>query len=158
MPRGRKFIRKIEIMPDRKYHDIRLAKFINYVMKKGKKNAALVIVYGALEFLAKQTNQDPISVFEKAIDNAAPIMEVRSTRVGGATYQVPYEVTTARKFTLASRWIIGSACQKHGKPMQELLADELLAAYNNEGAAVKKKLDTHKMAEANKAFAHYARF
>ena len=158
MPRGHKKIKKREILPDSKYQDVRVAKFINYLMLRGKKSLAAEIVYAAFDIVAQKTGKKPLEVFEKAIENAKPLLEVRPTRIGGATYQVPYEVPEARGFTLALKWIIAAARSKKGKAMQEKLAEELLAAYNNEGAAVKKKLDTHKMAEANRAFAHYARF
>ena len=158
MPRGRKFIKKREIQPDFKYGDVRVAKFINYVMKKGKKSLAEKIVYKAFDMVKKKTGKNPLEVFEQAIKNAGPLLEVKPMRIGGATYQVPYEVSSARRFTLGAKWLIEAAQKRQGKPMEEFLAEEILAAYNNEGAAVKKKLDTHKMAEANKAFAHYARF
>jgi len=158
MPRGRQHIKKQIIKPDFKYNDMRIAKFINFLMKKGKKSLAEKIVYDALDIAAKKIDKKPLEVFEKAIDNAGPLLEVRSTRVGGATYQVPYEVVSSRRFTLATRWIIESALKKQGSPMSKFLAEEFMAAYNNEGTAVKNKLDTHKMAEANKAFAHFARF
>jgi len=158
VPRGRKKVKKQILLPDLKYHDVRIAKFINYLMVKGKKSCAEKIVYDALDIASKKIKKDTSEIFAKAIENASPLLEVRSTRIGGANYQVPYEVTESRRFTLASKWIIEAAFSKQGKSMQERLAEEMLSAYNNDGAAVKKKLDTHKMAEANKAFAHYARF
>lgn len=158
MPRGNRKIRKREIKPDRKYGDVRVAKFINYVMRKGKKTLAEKIVYQALEGASKKLGKPPLHVFEKAIENAGPLLEVRPTRVGGASYQVPYEVPPHRRFTLGAKWIIEAARKKQGKSMAEFLEEEFIAAYNNEGAAVKKKLESHKMAEANRAFAHYARF
>jgi len=147
-----------QIEPDLVYNSIRVARLINQIMKRGQKATAQKIVYDCFEGVKQKTKQDPLEVFEKAIDNAGPLLEVRSTRVGGATYQVPYEVVSSRRFTLATRWIIESALKKQGSPMSKFLAEEFMAAYNNEGTAVKNKLDTHKMAEANKAFAHFARF
>jgi len=158
VPRGNRKIKKRETKPDLKYSDVRLAKFINYVMQKGKKSKAEQIVYRALDNAAQKLNKEPLLIFEQAIENAGPVVEVRGTRIGGATYQVPYEVHAHRRFALGAKWIVDAALQKQGKPMADILSKELIAAYNNEGAAVKKKLDTHKMAEANKAFAHYARF
>jgi small subunit ribosomal protein S7 len=158
MPRGQRKIPKRKIQPDSRYHDVRVAKFINYVMRKGKKSLAQRIVYRALEKASQMLNQPPLVVFEKAIENAGPLLEVRPRRIGGVTYQVPYEVPPHRRFTLGAKWIIEAARKRQGKPMEDFLAEELVAAYNNEGTAVKKKLDTHKMAEANRAFAHYARF
>jgi small subunit ribosomal protein S7 len=158
MPRGKKLIKKRTIQPDIKYGDVRIAKFINYVMKRGKQSVASEIVYKAFDKIEKETKKPALEVFNQAIKNTGPLLEVRSTRVGGVTYQVPYEVSPHRRFTLGAKWIIESALKKQGKPMEDFLAEELIAAYNNEGAAVKKKLDLHKTAEANKAFAHYARF
>jgi small subunit ribosomal protein S7 len=136
---------------------IDLGRFINYVMHDGKKSVAETVVYGALEKVGEITKQDPIAVFEKALENAAPMLETASRRVGGANYQVPVEVRPERKFVLAVRWIIGAARSKKGKPMAVKLAEELIAASKNEGAAIKKKQDMHRMAEANRAFAHFAR-
>jgi len=148
----------------KKYHTadavhgrVELSRFINCVMRDGKKSTAEKLVYGALERVKEVTKEDPITVFEKAIENASPMLEVASRRVGGANYQVPREVRPERRFMLAVRWIIGAARAKKGKPMAEKLAEELLAAAKNEGAAIKKKQDTHRMAEANRAFAHFAR-
>lgn len=143
--------------PDLVYNSEKVGKFINYVMKSGKKSAARKIVYGALDVIKeKQKVADPIEIFENAIRNVSPGMEVRSRRVGGANYQVPREVRPERKQALAFRWLIQAASSKKGKPMHMKLADELLAASNNEGEAIKKKENTIKMAEANKAFAHFA--
>jgi small subunit ribosomal protein S7 len=143
--------------PDLVYSSERVGKFINYVMKSGKKTTARKVVYGALEVIKeKQKVENPMEIFENAIRNASPAMEVRSRRVGGANYQVPREVRPERKQSLAFRWIIGAAAAKKGKPMHEKLAEELIAASNNEGEAIKKKENTLKMAEANKAFAHFA--
>lgn len=143
--------------PDPVYHDVVVSKFVNQVMEKGKKNLARTIVYGALEVLKQQTKQDPLEVFHKAIENVAPLLEVRSKRVGGATYQVPVEVQGDRRMSLAMRWIIGAAVAKKKKQMQQKLAEELLLAFKNEGSAVKKREDVHRMAEANRAFAHFQR-
>ena len=154
MRRKRKFTR--EILPDSKYSNVAVAKFINYVMKKGKKATAQKILYRTFDLIQKKHNLDPLVVFETAIKNASPALEVRSRRVGGATYQVPHEVRGERKTALTYRWILAAARSRKGAPMHERLAEELMAAYKNEGPAIKKKLDTHRMAEANKAFAHFA--
>ncbi|MEK7212488.1 MAG: 30S ribosomal protein S7 [Patescibacteria group bacterium] len=142
--------------PDPQHRRIDLGRFINYVMHDGKKSIAEKVVYDALEHVKKESKQDPVAIFEKAIQNASPMLEVASRRVGGANYQVPREVRPERRFILAARWIITAARSRKGKPMAIKLGDELLAASKNEGAAIKKKLDTHKMAEANRAFAHFA--
>jgi small subunit ribosomal protein S7 len=136
---------------------VELGRFINYVMKDGKKSTAEKLVYDAFDKIKATTKEDPMVIFEKALENASPLLEVASRRVGGANYQVPREVRPERKFMLALRWIIGSARSKKGKPMAEKLAEELMAAAKNEGAAIKKKQDMHRMAEANRAFAHFAR-
>ena len=148
----------------KKYHKadivhgrVELGRFINYVMRDGKKSTAETLVYEALDRVKTATKEDPIVVFEKALANASPLLEVATKRVGGANYQVPREVRPERRFILAVRWIIGAARSKKGKPMAEKLAEELIAASKNEGAAIKKKLDMHRMAEANRAFAHFAR-
>ena len=143
--------------PDAVHDRIDLGRFINYVMKDGKKSTAEKLVYGAFKKVAEVTKQEPTVIFEKALENASPMLEVKSKRVGGANYQVPMEVRPERKFMLATRWIIGAARSKKGKPMAEKLAEELIAASKNEGAAIKKKQDMHRMAEANRAFAHFAR-
>jgi small subunit ribosomal protein S7 len=155
--RGTKPVKKREILPDSKYNSTLVAKFINQVMRRGKKSTAEKIVYSAFALIEQKTKKPAIEVLEKALDNAGPILEVRPRRIGGATYQVPLEVSRDRKITLAMRWIISAARARQGKPMFEFLAQELLDAYHNEGVAVKKKEDTHRMAEANRAFAHYAR-
>ncbi len=147
---------KKEITPDPKYGDIQLAKFINNVMQKGKKSLAQRIVYDALEIVKKKIKKDPLEVFNKAMDNASPLLEIKSRRVGGANYQVPYEVRGARKEALAMRWIIEAARKQKTKSMAEKLAREIIAASKNEGEAIKKKQTVHRMAEANKAFAHLA--
>ena len=143
--------------PDGRYNSEKVGKFINYVMEGGKKSTAQDIVYGAFDIIKeKQKIEDPLEVFEAALRNAGPLTEVHSRRIGGANYQVPREVRPERRFMLAFRWIIDAAQAKKGKAMRFKLADELMQAANNEGAAVKKKDDTHRMAEANKAFAHFA--
>ncbi len=133
-----------------------MEKFINQVMERGKKTVARKIVYGAFDLVKTQSKKDPLEVFQKAIENSSPLLQVRSRRVGGATYQVPIEVKPDKRVSLAMKWIIRAAKSKKGKPMRIKLAEELLAAYKNEGAAVKKKEDMHRMAEANRAFAHFA--
>jgi len=150
-------IKKHQILPDRVYNDIMVAKFINQVMKKGKKTIAQKIVYDAFDKIQKKTKKEPLEVFKEAIRNASPLLEVKSKRVGGATYQVPREVRGDRKITLAMRWIIGAAKSKKGKPMKEKLSNEIVDAFNNTGEAIKKRTNIHRMAEANKAFAHFAR-
>jgi len=142
--------------PDLKYKSVAVGRFINYLMGAGKKSVAEKVFYGAFDTIQKQTKQEPLPVFEKALENAAPSVEVTSRRIGGANYQVPREVRAARKFMLAARWIITAARSKKGKPMAQKLAEEILAASKNEGAAIKKKQDTHRMAEANRAFAHFS--
>jgi len=154
MPRKRE-VRKREILPDPKYHEPMVAKFMNGIMRRGKKSLAERIFYGALDIIKDKTHSDPLKIFNQAMDNVKPLIEVRPRRVGGATYQVPVEVRPARKIALAIRWIIGFAKQRAEKTMEEKLSGELIDAANNRGAAIKKKEDTHKMAEANKAFAHY---
>lgn len=146
------------IQPDPKYHSIVVAKMINYVMLKGKKNAARKIVYGALEDIKNTTKEDPLEVFDNAIRNVGPYVEIKSKRIGGANYQVPVEVGKERRLSLALRWIIEAARSQKGKPMRQKLFSEITAASKKEGLAYKKREDTHRMAEANKAFAHYARF
>jgi len=147
---------KREYRPDPLYNNELVGRFINQVMRKGKKTVAQKIVYGAFEQIKKESGGDPVKVFESAINNVAPTLEVRSRRIGGANYQVPVEVRSDRRITLAMRWILQAARSRRGKPMHAKLAEELLAASKNEGAAIKKKQDTHRMAEANKAFAHFA--
>lgn len=145
------------VSPDSKYDSAKVSKFINYVMQGGKKTIAQEIVYGAFDVIKeKLKTEDPLETFNMALQNAGPVTEVRSRRIGGANYQVPREVREERRFMLAFRWILEAANNKKGKAMKFKLADELMAAANNEGAAVKKKEDTHRMAEANKAFAHFA--
>ena len=144
-----------QILPDPVYNDKLVAKFVNYVMNCGKKGVAEKIFYGAMSQIKERTKTDGLVIFEKAIDNASPAVEVKSRRIGGATYQVPIEVPRGRRFYLASQWIINAAISRSGKPMSEKLAAELISAANGEGGAIKKKDDTHRMAEANKAFAHF---
>jgi len=146
---------KREILPDPKFGDVVLTKFMNVLMYQGKKSAAEAIVYGALERIREKTKGDPLAIFHEAMGNAKPFVEVRSRRVGGATYQVPVEVRPERAQALGIRWLIGSARSRSEKSMVDRLAAELMDAANQRGAAIKKREDTHKMAEANKAFAHY---
>ncbi len=154
MARQKKAKKRI-IEPDIVYNNATVAKLINYVMRKGKKTIARKIVYGAFDIMKEKTKKEPIEIFEKAIENVSPVLEVRPRRIGGATYQIPKEVRGDRRLTLALRWIIRAAKQKKGKAMKERLAEELLSAANNTGWAVKRKEDTHRMAEANRAFAHF---
>jgi small subunit ribosomal protein S7 len=147
---------KRTILPDPTYKDYTVAKFINYLMKNGKKSIAEKIFYNSLAIISeKEKNEDAIDVFKKALSNVSPTLEVKSKRIGGATYQVPMEVTQSRKSSLAMRWILSFSRGRKGKTMSNRLAAELIAAANNEGSSIKKKEDTHKMAEANKAFAHF---
>ena len=146
---------KREILPDPKFGNIVVTKFMNSVMHAGKKSVAEAIVYGALDSVEAKAKSDPLAVFKQALENVAPSVEVRSRRVGGATYQVPSEVRTDRRQALAIRWIIAAARDRNDKTMVDRLSAELLDASNNRGAAVKKREDTHRMAEANRAFAHY---
>ena len=154
MPR-RRAAEKREVLPDAKYGDMVLAKFINCLMLQGKKSVAERIVYGALDTIGDKTGQDAVKVFHEALDNVKPAVEVRSRRVGGATYQVPVEVRSDRRQALAIRWIIETVRKRSENTMSERLSSELLDAAGNRGAAVKKREDTHRMAEANKAFSHY---
>ena len=147
---------KRELLPDLIYRNVLVAKLINQIMRRGKKSTARKIVYRAFDIIKEKSKKDPLEVFEKALENTSPLLEVKPKRVGGATYQVPREVRGDRKTTLAMRWIIKAAKAKKGKPMREKLAEELMLAAKNEGLAVKKKEDTHRMAEANRAFAHFA--
>jgi len=147
---------KREILPDPLYNDLLVAKFINNIMSNGKKSLAETIFYTSIEKIKKSTKSDDgLEVFKKAINNVSPMLEVKSKRIGGATYQVPVEVSQKRKIALAMRWIIGYAKARKGNSMSDRLAAEIVAAFKNEGSSVKKKEDTHKMAEANKAFAHF---
>ncbi|MCP6720370.1 MAG: 30S ribosomal protein S7 [Patescibacteria group bacterium] len=155
--RKRSSYKKKEHKPDYLHGRIDMGRFINYLMEKGKKTIAEKALYGALEEVGKKTKEDPVEVFEKAIQNASPILEVRSRRVGGANYQIPQEVDPNRQFFLATHWIIDAARKRKGKPISEKLAEEIVSASKNEGAAVKRKQDTHRMAEANRAFASFLR-
>ncbi len=146
---------KREIIPDPKYHSDVVSKFMNSVMYAGKKSAAERIVYGAFDIIEDKTKQDPLSVFRQALDNVMPTIEVRSRRVGGATYQVPVEVRVDRRQALAIRWLLAAARARNERTMTEKLSGELLDASNNRGNAVKKREDTHRMADANRAFSHY---
>ncbi len=143
--------------PDVVHGRVELGRFINYVMKDGKKSTAEKLVYSAFDKIKETTKEEPMVVFERALENVMPLLEVASKRVGGANYQVPREVRPERRFVLALRWIIGAARAKKGKGMADKLAEEIIAASKNEGSAIKKKLDMHRMAEANRAFAHFAR-
>ena len=154
MSRRRRAERR-EIVPDAKFGDLVLAKFMNSLMYAGKKSAAESIIYGAFDTIQSKTKQDPLAVFHEALRNVSPAIEVKSRRVGGATYQVPVEVRASRRQTLAMRWVIEAARDRSEKSMAFRLAHELLDAAENRGAAVRKREDTHRMAEANKAFAHY---
>ncbi len=154
MPRRREVPKRV-ILSDPKFGDQLVAKFVNNVMVDGKKSTAEQIVYGAFDLVAERTGNDPLEVFKTAMDNVRPILEVKSRRVGGSTYQVPVEVTPSRRTALAMRWLAIYAKARGEKTMRERLAGEFLDASNNRGAAVKKREDTHRMAEANKAFAHY---
>ena len=154
MARRREAVKR-EIVPDPKYKNVLVTRFINCVLKKGKKSVAENIFYSALDQVGEKTKEEPLKVFKTAIDNTAPLLEVRSRRVGGATYQVPVEVSMNRRTALSIRWIILNARSRTGRTMADKLCGEIMDAYNNTGGAVKKKEDVHRMAEANKAFAHY---
>jgi small subunit ribosomal protein S7 len=154
MPRKGEVGRR-DVLPDPKYHDRLVTKFMNAMMFGGKKSLTERIFYGALDTIAEKTQEDPLGIFKRALDNVKPAVEVRSRRVGGATYQVPVEVRQPRRVALGMRWLVQSSRARHEKSMAERLASELLDAANNRGNAVKKKEDTHRMAEANNAFAHY---
>ncbi|MEK7658698.1 MAG: 30S ribosomal protein S7 [Patescibacteria group bacterium] len=153
----RRAYKKHKVAPDSVYNDVAIAQFINKVMKDGKKTTAQKIVYGAFDIIKEKTKKEPAEVFRQAIENASPILEVKPKRIGGATYQVPMEVRGERRLALSTKWILDGARGKKGKAMAEKLAQELIDASNNEGIAIKKKNDTHRMADANKAFAHFAR-
>ncbi|MDP3970396.1 MAG: 30S ribosomal protein S7 [bacterium] len=147
---------KRDINPDPVYNSTTVAKFINYIMLHGKKTVAQSVVYDAFDFIEKKTGEQGLDVFDKAVHNVTPTVEVKARRIGGANYQVPIEVRTSRRFTLASRWLITAARARKGKPMHQKLALELMEAAENTGDAVKKKQDVHRMAESNRAFAHFA--
>ncbi len=154
MPRRRE-VPKREILPDPKFHDLQIAKFINMIMRNGKKSTAERIMYYALDNVSQKSSIDSVELMEKALENVRPTVEVKSRRVGGATYQVPVEVRASRRNTLAMRWLIEAAQKRGEKTMSQKLAGELLDASESKGSAVKKREDTHRMAEANKAFAHF---
>jgi small subunit ribosomal protein S7 len=154
MPRGQ-LIRKRKVVLDPRYKNPVIEKFITRMMLQGKKNIATHIIYGALDIVTKKVGKDAVEVFQKALDNVKPVVEVKSRRVGGATLQVPVEIREERRDALGMRWLISFSRGRKGRTMAERLSAELIDAYNNTGSAVKKKEDTHKMAEANKAFAHY---
>ncbi|MCB9777334.1 MAG: 30S ribosomal protein S7 [Alphaproteobacteria bacterium] len=154
MPRRRE-VPKRKILQDPKYHDVLVSKFMNVVMQDGKKAVAEEIVYGAFDVVHERTREDPLKIFHRALDNCQPMVEVKSRRVGGATYQVPVEVRPSRRMALAMRWVVSFARKRPGKSMREKLANELIEAAHNRGNAVKKKDDVHRMAEANKAYSHY---
>lgn len=153
--RKKKAYKKHTPQPDHKYNSLLVSKIINVVMKDGKKLKAQKIVYKALEIVKEKTGKDPLEILEKAIENLKPQLEVRSRRIGGATYQIPVEVRPERALSLAIRWLVGASREQKGRPMFQKLADEIINAYNEQGNAMKKKIETHRMAEANKAFAHY---
>lgn len=154
MPRKGPAARR-QIIPDPKYHDASVSKFVNMMMLDGEKGKVEKILYGAMTLIQQRTGEDPLDVFKRALENVRPVVEVRSRRVGGATYQVPVEVRQVRRNSLAMRWLVQSSRQRSEKNMEEKLAGELFEASQNRGGAVKKREDTHRMAEANKAFAHY---
>jgi small subunit ribosomal protein S7 len=154
MPRRREVPKRI-IAPDPKYKNTLVSKFINGLMREGKKSVSRKIFYDAMDIVERRSKEEPVKVFEQAMENIKPVLEVRSRRVGGATYQVPVEVRTDRRQALAIRWLVGFSKKRGEKSMAQRLAGELLDAYNKRGTAFKKKEDTHRMAEANKAFAHY---
>ena len=154
MPRRRE-VPKRQILPDPLYNSQLVTKFVNVVMRDGKKSVAEKLLYDALEMIQERTQEDPMKVFKKAVDNVKPVVEVKSRRVGGSTYQVPIEVRPSRRLALSMRWLIQSAARRGEKTMDLRLANEFMDAASHRGAAIKKKDDTHRMAEANKAFAHY---
>ncbi len=154
MPR-RGTIKKRKTQPDPFYNSSLVARFINLFLKKGKKSVAERVVYGTMDILKLKTKEDPLKILEKAIENVRPVLETKSRRVGGANYQVPIEVTANRSFSLGVRWLIHYAEERNGKSMEEKLSAEIIDAINNRGGAIKKREDTHKMAESNRAFAHY---
>ena len=154
MPRRRE-VPKREILPDPKYHNVDLAKFVNVLMTRGKKSVAEQIIYGALDQVEKKTGKDPVEIFTLALSNIRPVVEVKSRRVGGANYQVPVEVRSVRRSALAMRWLRDAARKRSEKSMGQRLANELIEASENRGAAIKKREEVHRMAESNKAFSHF---
>jgi small subunit ribosomal protein S7 len=143
------------ILPDMKYNSVHIQTLVQHVMKRGKKSTALRVIYNAMDLIKERAKKDPLEVFDSALRNVSPAMEVRPRRVGGATYQVPMEVSTERRTTLAIRWLLGAARERAGKSFSDKLASELIDASNDTGAAIRKRDETHKMAEANRAFSHY---
>lgn len=158
MPRKSRSFKRHKIVPDPKYNNVKVSKFINYLMERGKKSVAQKILYSSFDFIKEKMDTEPRQVFDAALKNVSPSVEIKGRRVGGANYQVPMEVFEPRKTTLAMRWIIKAARSKKGKPMHQKLGEEIMEAYQKQGSAYKKREDTHRMAEANKAFAHFARF
>lgn len=156
--RGKSHVIRHSISPDPKYGSLTVAKLVNYIMKNGKKSVAQKIAYQALEIAAEKLSSSPLDVLETAIKNISPVIEVRGRRIGGSNLQVPVEVPKPRRLMLALRWLLSAARSAKGKPMGEKLAQEIINAYNGEGSAIKKKEETHRMAEANRAFAHFARY
>jgi len=146
---------KREILPDMRYSSVHVQTMVQHVLKRGKKSVAVGLIYGAMDLIKERTEKNPLDVFEGALKNVSPVMEVRPRRVGGATYQVPMEVSTARRTTLAIRWLLSAAHDRSGKSFPDKLAGELIDAFNETGAAIRKRDETHKMAEANRAFSHY---
>lgn len=146
---------KRAVVPDVRYDSVHVAMFVNRLMRCGKKSVAYTIMYDAMDLMRERANRDPLELFEQALNNVAPVVEVKPRRVGGATYQIPMEVSPDRRISLAMRWLLAAARSRHGKTMAERLAVELLDASNSQGTAIKKREDTHRMAEANRAFAHY---
>ena len=149
---------KRKIKPDSKYQSLQLSKFINYIMRRGKKTTATKIIYQSFDIIKEKTKKNPLDVFQEAIENIDPLIEVRSRRIGGANYQIPFPTNENRRFVLASRWIIEAAKARKGKSMAEKIAQEFLDAMEKQGTAIRKRDDVHRMAEANKAFAHFARY
>lgn len=156
MPRGQRKYKKHLIKPDKKFGSILISRFINQIMRRGKKTVAERVIYTAFDIISEKTKQDPIETFEQAIRNASPILEVKSRRIGGANYQIPIEVRGGRRETLAMRWIIKAVKNKKGEKMAKKLADEIILASKNEGEAIKTKESIYRVAESNKAFAHFA--
>ena len=146
---------KREILPDMRYNSVNVQTMVQHVLKRGKKSVATGLIYKAMDMIQERTSKNPLDVFDGALKNVAPVMEVRPRRVGGATYQVPMEVSSDRRTTLALRWILSAARERSGKSFPEKLAGELIDAFNEQGAAIRKRDETHKMAEANRAFSHY---
>src|SRR3989344_5814915 len=153
----RKITNKHEFPPDDRYQSVKVAKMINYLMRRGQKMTARQMVYDAFDYIKEETKQEPIEIFEEALKNAGPHTELRSRRVGGANYQIPHEVSAKRRLALSLRWLLEAARSKKGSPMARCLADQFILASKNDGEAVKRKENVHKMAEANRAFAHFAR-